>query len=357
MIAGERSLLSAVEPEPRSIWFWTGASRRVPSVTVRSLTEFLRECAMPVRRGCMLAYRGQTRDYCFPNGTATLLTARERQSTNYVTRFPGGFFDASTCTDLLFKKLSKHLRLAPRREGGPSYRVKAETMRNTYYKLLVLQGLLQHYGYPTVCVDLTANPSVALWFALHSCTSLPRSDSSSVYITFNASRSGFGVVYVLEVPAPSHGRWRKLLPNVLTANLAAEIPNPKWRPASQSAMTISQNVWSTGPEFNSLAGLIKKRLVVSAELLSEPPVRALTIRNLFPPTRTDAIYRMAVSDRILRENVKLPALFVVYPDYRSHFLACAAHSPRECFGLQPSSPRRATAEGKRAHGTAANKGA
>jgi hypothetical protein len=61
---------------------------------------------------------------------------------------------------------------------------------------LVKLALAQHYGLPTPALDVTADPVIALWFALHKLGSSP----SGEIIAQRIGDNDLGVVYVFDVP-------------------------------------------------------------------------------------------------------------------------------------------------------------
>jgi len=317
------------EVDPRSTEAKVGPAKTVPSITVRSVADFRQECqhaAASVRRFCRIAYRGQPREYCLVDRTISLLTADERGSTIGVYKSPGPFYDEPMCRDGFFREYLASLRLRRRREGGSAVKWAAQwpNRPQMWYELLALQGLVQHYGCPTVCVDVTSEPIVALWFALHERHSLAHRDPSVLAATYEITTCDYGIVYVLEVPAPYVGRQRKIIPNVLCLDLAAEVPKANWRPGRQSAMTISQEEWGVipGDTFNRLASCIVKRLLVSPglqEQLTEAERGKFNMRWLFPSYKEDPIYRHVLGHRLFKTKELHRPEWLIYPKYVANF--------------------------------------
>jgi hypothetical protein len=337
----EHSLTLSLSVDPTPFWVRVWNDGRIPSVTIRTIKELLQECQdseRQVSRSCQIVYRGQTREYRFRDGVISLLIGRERLSTEEMYRF-SNFYDQTLCARPFYQDFFRNIQVIPRREGGSEYRLPATQRPTLYFELLLLQGILQHYGFQTVCLDLTRDPLVAVWFALNGQRIL-KSESTKRFVTYEPSLEKYGVIYILEVPARQIGRYRKVVPNVLTADLAGEIPNGSWRPRRQSAMAISQTIWSGSRkvDFNRIARCIKKRIVVPTDIelyLTERILKALRMDWLFPPYCADKIYQHVVDNRVLRRNLKNPPELLIYPEYLKHFASCTVHSTElECFKKQ-----------------------
>jgi hypothetical protein len=284
-------------------------------------------------------YRGQTREYAFSDGTVSLLTGRERTSTASVQKH-SPWYNPSDVGPELFQEVLRELCVVPRRETKPfpfdSKRPKS------YFELLLLQGLLQHYGLPTVCVDASADPLVALWFALSERERIPCSGLSDNVVTYRDSSEEHGVVYVLKVPSEHIGRGKRVGPSILTADLRLEVPNTMWRPWRQSAIALSQWEWGVipGENWNCIAGCIVKRIVVKTTVGRElrSAMRERSDMNwLFPPCADDPIHRFMASGQELGNYRRSAGSveWLIHPDYLWHFKWCREHvSTFECFLAQ-----------------------
>ncbi len=344
----ERPLLHASTLNPQTRRVKVGPNRYVPSVTVRSLNEFLGVCAKASkakRRSCIITYRGQTRDYVFDDGTISLLNTHERQSTNFVKKPGGTVFDEPMFSNPFFREFLQNLNLTERREGDIDALRDANGLQ-IFYVLRILQGLLQHYGFPTVCIDVSKDPIVALWFALHRRAPVRGvlTKEQVNLVTYEESGTDYGVVYILEVPRPEIGRLRKVVENVLCADLMRELPNPSWRPARQSALALSQDEWGVlaGVNFNRIAACIQTRVVVTQDILDSldrKERRKCTMQWLFPPISQDSTYNYLVRNAALKKP--LPMLvgdpeWLIHPEYMWHFKFCREHPSRfDCFAAQP----------------------
>jgi hypothetical protein len=72
--------------------------------------------------------------------------------------------------------------------------------------LLNFNGLLQHYGVWTTCVDATTDPLVALWFALQERQRISCTGPVVKAATYKESSEDHGVVYVMASPSREGGK-------------------------------------------------------------------------------------------------------------------------------------------------------
>ena len=133
------------------------------------------------------------------------------------------------------------------------------------------------------------------------------------------------------------------MPNVLTADLAREISDKRWRPWRQAAVAVAQYEWGTGDDcWNRLAGSIVRRIVVPKVLWPELTT-AMRGRShmswLFPSCADDPIYRRFVDGTALRNGPYAHGVeWLVYPEYLWHFKWCREHpSQLSCFLAQTAS--------------------
>jgi len=338
----EDRLILSRPVDSNAVAAWIYPNIKIPSVTVRSLGHFLSECKQQessTKFMCRTAYRGQTREYRFRNDTISLLAGRERESTFGAYKF-GSLYGEPVLNKEFCGKFFNKISAITRREGGIKYKKKRSKSPQIYFELLLLQGILQHYGIRTVCIDLTADPIVALWFAFHKQIRIMPSFTQARLITYKPTDEPYGVVYAMEVPAPYIGRDRNIVSNVLTADLSVEIPDKNWRPYRQSALTISQQEWGSlpGELWNRLAGCIRKRIVVSRELFNQIPDkerRLFRLCWLFPPCSEDPIYKWLSTRPILRyAPVHIPE-WIIYNDYIPSVESCTNfQSIKKCFMKQ-----------------------
>lgn len=346
MQSHERPLARPVRARPELKRVRVGPSAFASSVTVSSLDAYLWECESLRRtagKNVRVVYRGQTREYAFAGRIISLLTGRERQSSDYAQRF-NPIYGQPDCVPDFFATFFSRLRAVPRVESHPFPFDKLRPQ--TYFDLLNFNGLLQHYGVWTMCVDATTDPLVALWFALRERQRIPSTGPLVKAATYRESGQDYGVVYVMRVPRAKVGRGRRVMPNVVTADLAREIPDERWRPWRQAAVAVAQYEWGTGDDrWNRLAGSIVRRIVVPKHLWPELAA-AMGERSrmswLFPSCAADPIYRRFVEGTALRNGPDAHGVeWLVYPEYVWHFKWCCDHpSPLSCFLAQTATATR-----------------
>ncbi len=118
-------------------------------------------------------FRGQTRDY-FVDGELRVLPAAFRQE--------GTPFSGYTTREVVEAQLRPWLTLLDEtlqldigysltyceiEEGHGIVRFQQPPQLSKEFSSEVLLGILQHYGFPTYCIDVTPDPLIAAWFALH----------------------------------------------------------------------------------------------------------------------------------------------------------------------------------------------
>jgi FRG domain len=126
--------------------------------------------------GVLCFFRGQTRDYFDEIGSLGCLPAGYRAA-KWLKRYHGfgqvqldkelkvwdkilvGEFGVNAGSQLGFEQKAKGFGRFYA-DTSPSARV---------WTNIMLLSILQHYGFPTPSLDVTADPLVALWFALHTC--------------------------------------------------------------------------------------------------------------------------------------------------------------------------------------------
>jgi hypothetical protein len=238
MQSHERPLAERVRVRPSLKRVRVGPSAFAPSVTVRSLDAYLKECQgfrKSAGQNVRIVYRGQTQEFALEGRIISLLIGRERQSSDHGYRF-NHFYSQGDCVPDFFAEFFGKLRVVARVESDPFPFAKRHTQ--VYFELLNLNGLLQHYGVWTSCVDATTDPLVALWFALQERQRIPCTGPVVKAATYRESSEDHGVVYVMRVPRAKVGRGRRVTPNVVTAELAREIPDKRWRPWRQAAVAV-----------------------------------------------------------------------------------------------------------------------
>ena len=153
----------------------------IPQYRALCLADFTRFVdkfrAWETREGGILCFfRGQTRDYFDEGGSLGCLPAGYRTA-KWWKRY-GGIGQAQLEKELTVweKILVGEFGVNVRSQLG--FDQKAEGFRRFYVDRsprarvstnIMLLSILQHYGFPTPSLDVTADPSVALWFALHTC--------------------------------------------------------------------------------------------------------------------------------------------------------------------------------------------
>jgi hypothetical protein len=127
--------------------------------------------------GILCFFRGQTRDYFDEAGSLGCLPAGYRNA-KWLKRYKGMDDQAQLEKELaVWEKIlvgefgvnvASQLGFEQKAEGFRSFYVDTSPRASVSTNIMLL-SILQHYGFPTPSLDVTAEASVALWFALHTC--------------------------------------------------------------------------------------------------------------------------------------------------------------------------------------------
>ena len=148
-------------------------------------------------------FRGQTRDY-FVDGKLTVLPTAFRQK--------GTPFSESTTREVVEMQLRPWLTFLDEtlqldigysltycgitEDGCGIVRFQQPQQLSKEFSSELLLGILQHYGFPTYCLDVTQDPLIAAWFALHVSMRSPegrisysRIPSADIEVTSSVARA------------------------------------------------------------------------------------------------------------------------------------------------------------------------
>lgn len=121
MQSHEQPLARAIPVRPELKRARVGPKAYAPSVTVRSLDAYLRECARfrsTTSKSARVVYRGQTQEYVLEGEIISLLTGRERQSSDHAHRY-NIIYGYPDCVPDFFEEFLRSLRVFPRSEREP----------------------------------------------------------------------------------------------------------------------------------------------------------------------------------------------------------------------------------------------
>ena len=148
-----------------------------------------------------------------------------------------------------------------------------------------VQAVMQHYGYRSFFVDVTSDPEVALWFALHKFESgrtplhVDRRLRSAVYQWSRYETRPSGYLYVIMLP-PEHASDNRHL------NLTEVMPTEAQRVHSQRAGAIFCTRAS-----RSIDNLVVAKLRVIDDGWFSNSYQNVKTPKLFPPPSIDTFYR------------------------------------------------------------------
>jgi hypothetical protein len=124
----------------------------------------------------LILFRGQTRDYLEHN-ILSIKPVAYRDSNQIVHQFFSDDTELSKavlnwceilqCTFNLPMEQGLHFPIESQKDQIVSRFVIDKSLPARFSNNPIFTGLLQHYGFPTPCLDVSIDPFVALWFALH----------------------------------------------------------------------------------------------------------------------------------------------------------------------------------------------
>ncbi len=224
-------------------------------------------------QGSRFLYRGQVKDYVFRDGLRSLSSSIER---------------AGCVPPLMFKwsfsasQILHHLRGPDRSPTGE------ETL-----------AVLQHYGWRSFFLDLTASFPVAAWFAshqyrnghaIHQVEDCYETGLAEVHRTaeYKTPVQDFGYVYVFDRRAVDEDQRLHL------HDVASLVDGLSPRANHQRAWVVSADAWpSLSPRLNrALAYVVKAPVVCLAKVAQE---EGLTQKDLFPSSEEDIVMRLLLS--------------------------------------------------------------
>lgn len=155
---------------------------------------------------------------------------------------------------------------------GPSFAATVSEFRSSPYFVFFSLGIAQHYGMPSVGLDLTDSLDVACWFATHRITTSPSGRAQTALVDFGSDAAP--TVFVFRCPKDA----------VFDYALAKPKDIPTGRPDRQSAW-FGHVGW--GLSLNQLASYLMCGFRLDQEIVAD--VDPALDRNLFPYGDDDQI--------------------------------------------------------------------
>lgn len=191
--------------------------------------------------------------------------------------------------------------------------------KDGYSNETIIEGMLQHYGVPTRCIDLVDNHWIALWMGLNKCQSLKQMNSYYHYnqriIPYPEIAMGTALntddlyQYILLIAIPG-GNKRKNngvyeSKDYVKVDLRQALPSIFLRPHAQHGLLVRRipkdgNLSSAYDVAVSVMGILKIRIDLSASWLGNGQL--ISQDNLFPAPGYDNGYDLLLSRNDLIEE-------------------------------------------------------
>ena len=295
-----------------------------PAATVNSIDEYLDLCRTletQYEGSSRIVYRGQTRDHFLPNTNPqqiSLLPSLARgdnppkhHTSRMLRIYREYLFNARKHHITFLSKTRRHAFLLEEvlDTGGlcpfPDAQMLADQpdarflmslfpMRTDPY---LFEAALQHYGFPTLNLDVTCSPLVGLYFALHRFA-----ETENGSLAANPTGGG-GVVYLMSVPEgsaefPTTSSRFGVYRGPRSVDLFEMTYDNNGRPRRQYAVLLVEagHVWADDPpQFNIYSTYLRHRIQLSADFWKEPSTRRFIDAGLggwfLPGADVDTLFR------------------------------------------------------------------
>lgn len=190
-----------------------------------------------------------------------------------------------------------------------------KNLKNERNQKMIMEALLQHYGYSTHFIDVVDNHWIALWFGLNKIQKIKNRSSYYLYtrrtvnpIDVCSSENDTDIYqYMLLIAADN-----KIAPiergiyvgqNTITIDLRSSLPSIFIRPHAQHGLVIQRNRHETQEAFDidrNVVAIIRLRIDRVASWIGEG--KLLTNSNLFPAPAYDYGYEVLLEQNNLFKN-------------------------------------------------------
>lgn len=189
-------------------------------------------------------------------------------------------------------------------------------LKNKGNKKLIVEALLQHYGYSTHFIDVVDNHWIALWFGLNQIQKIIKRaeyylytrrtvNPIDIYTSGNLDNSIYQYMLLIAVDNKIDPIERGIYVghNMITIDLRSSLPSVFLRPHAQHGLVIQRNRHQTQEAFDidrNIVAIIRLRIDKVASWIGEG--RLLTNSNLFPSPAYDYGYEILLERNDLFKN-------------------------------------------------------
>lgn len=171
---------------------------------------------------------------------------------------------------------------------------------------IIIEGMLQHYGINTRCIDAVDNHWIALWFGLNKYHS--EYIGKNVYSSYtNRIQNAYQIFDNMKIAETSYYQYIILIAvdqgeekrgviwgeDMITIDLRAALPSTFLRPHAQHGIVLKRRLHDCSCDFDiskNVVGILKMRNDLAASWLGDGEL--VKFRNLFPSQFHDHSYRI-----------------------------------------------------------------